>query len=303
MLSTLLQPLPHGQRPAFLTVGHVTRDLLPDGTFTLGGTVTFAALTASRLGLAAALVTCADEALLRQLPALLPGIAVAARPAAVTTTFENSYTDGFRIQYLRNCAPPLVAADIPLAWLAAPIILLGPLAQELPLALLQAFPRPAGSLLAATPQGWLRRWDGDGRVWPTPWEAAEQMLPLLDVLILSHDDLLPFANNQRALADSMLADWSTRVPLLVATDGRYGATLFEHGATRHFPAHPAREVDPTGAGDVFAAAFLIHLSQHKNPHAAMNFANCVASLSVESPGISGIPTLAQIQDRLRPLEP
>lgn len=303
MPSTLLQPLPHGQRPAFLTIGHVTRDLLADGAFALGGTVTFAALTAYQLGLACALVTCADEEWLNQLPARLPGIALAARFAAVTTTFENRYHEGFRTQYLRNCAPQLEAADIPVDWLAAPIILLGPLAQEIPLALLQAFPRPAGSLLAATPQGWLRRWDDDGRVWPTPWETAERMLPLLDVLILSHDDLLPFADNQRALADAMLADWSMRVPLLVATDGRHGATLFERGATRHFPAYPAREVDPTGAGDVFAAAFLVHLSQHKNPHEAMNFANCVASLSVEYPGTSGIPTPEQIRARLRPLEP
>src|SRR6185312_16896672 len=133
MPSMLLRALPDGQCPAFLTLGHVTRDLLPGNTFTLGGTVTFAALTASRLGLTAALVTCADEALLSSLPTLLPDIALAARSAPVTTTFENSYVEGFRTQYLRACAPLLDLADIPSDWLAAPIVLLGPLAQELPL--------------------------------------------------------------------------------------------------------------------------------------------------------------------------
>jgi 1D-myo-inositol 3-kinase len=248
-------------------------------------------------------VTCADETLLADLPALLPQITLAARPAPVTTAFENTYHEGFRTQYLRARAPQLDLSDVPSAWLAAPIILLAPLAQEIPPTLLRSLPRQANSLLAATPQGWLRRWDADGRVWPTPWEDAEELLPLLDALILSHDDLLPFADNQRVAADAMLADWSRRVPLLVATDGRHGATLFEHGTPTRFPAYPATEVDPTGAGDVFAAAFLVHLYQHRDPHAAMNFANCVASLSVEAPGIAGIPTWEQIERRLTSLRP
>lgn len=100
----------------------------------------------------------------------------------------------------------------------------------------------------------------------------------------------------------MLVEWSLRVPLLVATDGRDGATLFERGTATRFSAYPATEVDPTGAGDVFAAALLAHLYQHRDPHAAMDFANCVASLSVESPGISGIPTREQIEERLKSFE-
>jgi sugar/nucleoside kinase (ribokinase family) len=299
MFSTLLQLLPNGQDPTFLTLGHVTRDLLPGDAFSLGGTVTFAALTAYHLGLDAAVVTCADELLLAQLPTRLPGIALAARSAPVTTTFENNYdASGFRTQYLRERASLLDLADIPLAWRTAPIILLGPLAQEIPPALVQGLPRLPTSLLAATPQGWLRRWDADGRVWPTPWEQAEMLLPLLDVLILSHDDLLPFAENRRDMADAMLVAWSMRVPLLIATDGRDGATLFEHGKTTRFPAYPALEVDPTGAGDVFAAAFLTHFYQHGDPRTAIHFANCAASLSIEHPGITGIPTLEQIQERL-----
>lgn len=298
MPATFPQPARDQSCPTFLAIGHVTRDLLPAGGFVLGGTATFAALTASHLGLASAVVTRADEALLDELPTLLPHVALAAGPAPMTTAFENSYVEGFRTQYLRARATKLELADVPAAWLAAPIILLGPLAQEIPPELLRALPRQPGSLLAATPQGWLRRWDEDGRVWPAAWEHSSELLPLLDVLILSHDDLLPFADNQRHAADAMLAEWSTRVPLLVATDGRHGATLFERGLPTRFPAYPATEVDPTGAGDVFAAAFLVYLHQHGDPHAAMNFANCVASLSVEGPGITGIPTREQIQQRL-----
>src|SRR5438552_9294602 len=85
------------RRPEFLTIGHVTRDVQPDGSFSLGGTVAFAAVTASRLGLRAAIVTCADGQFLAQLPAHLPGIGLTVHPSPATTTFANQYYDGFRI--------------------------------------------------------------------------------------------------------------------------------------------------------------------------------------------------------------
>ncbi len=285
--------------PEFLAIGHVTRDMHPDGSFSLGGTVTFAALTAYHLGLAAGVVTCADTQLAAQLPSFLPHISLHVRPSEKTTTFANHYEKGFRTQYLYARAEPLQVTDVPQEWHGARVVLLGPLAQEMDPDFVTLFPRQAGTLLAATPQGWLRRWDAAGRVWPTPWREAERILPTLDVLILSHDDLLPFAAGDRTDADAILSRWSMLVPLLVATDGRHGATLFQHGHTRHFPAYPVAEVDPTGAGDVFAAAFLTHLYRHHDPASAVGFANCVASFAIAQPGVQGIPTLAMVEQRLR----
>ncbi|QBD80664.1 ribokinase [Ktedonosporobacter rubrisoli] len=287
------------QAPDFLTIGHVTRDLRPDGSFTLGGTVTFAALTAYRLGLAAGIVTCADPELISQLPTFLPSIALHARQSAQSTTFVNQYQEGFRTQYLRARGESLQVSDVPQDWLEAPVVLLGPLAQELAPDFVQLFRRRQGAIIAATPQGWLRRWDADGRVWPTPWQDALRVLPFLDVLILSHDDLLPFANGNRQEADAILAQWSLHVPLLIATDGRHGATLFRHGETQRFAAYTITEVDPTGAGDVFAAAFLTHLYRHGDPARAVDFANSTASFSVERQGIEGIPTLELVEERMR----
>ncbi len=292
--------LPHtGNTPDFLTIGHVARDVRSDGTFALGGTVTFAALTAYRLELAAAIVTCADATWLEPLPARLPEIGLAGHISTETTTFINTYHEGFRTQFLQARGDELTIADVPAPWLDAPIVLFGPLDQEFTPALIRQFPRRAGSIVAATPQGWLRRWDADGHVWPSPWTAAPEVLPLLDALILSHDDLLPFADGSRADADAILTQWSMLVPLLVATDGRHGATLFQHGQKETFPAYTAIEVDPTGAGDVFAAAFLVYLYRHRDPRQAINFANCVASLSIEHEGIAGIPTLDIVEKRMK----
>ncbi len=295
----------HSQHPQldFLSIGHVTRDVRPDGSFSPGGTVTFAAVTAYHLGLVAGVVTCADAELAATLPDLLPPVALHIRPSAQTTTFANQYHDGFRTQYLYAKADDLQSTDIPTNWLDAGIVLFGPLAQELHADIVLGFPRRPGTILAATPQGWLRRWDSNGRVWPTPWQDAERVLPTLDVLVLSHDDLLPFANGQRREADALLEHWSTLVPLLVATDGRHGATLFKGGKIQHFPAYPIQEVDPTGAGDVFAAAFLTHLYRHSSPEQAVDFANRVAAFSITQPGIKGIPTLAMVEEALRRTPP
>lgn len=283
----------------FLTLGHVTRDLRPDGSFSLGGTVTFAALAAYRLGLAVGIVSCASADISKELVSALPDIALQIRPTMETTTFVNQYKQGFRTQYLRARADALEVIDVPVLWRDAPIVLLGPLAQEIGPEVVTLFRRRSDAIIAATPQGWLRRWDTDGRVWPTPWERAEQILPLLDVLILSHDDLLPFANGSRQEADAMLHEWSMHVPLLVATDGRHGATLFQHGVVQHFPAYVVQEVDPTGAGDVFAAAFLAALYRHGDAEQAVDFANCVASFSIEREGVQGIPTVEMVETRMR----
>ena len=298
-MSSILQPIKKGTAPDFLTIGHVTRDILLNQTFSLGGTVSFAALTAYHLGLVVAITTCADAGLLAELPARLPEIGLAVHTSSATTAFINTYNEGFRTQYLRARADQLQLEDVPEAWRKASVVLFGPLDQELSPSFIRHFPRHPGSIFAATPQGWLRRWDKDGRVWPTPWTAAEEILPLLDVLILSHEDLLPFANGNRTDADAMLSHWSMQVPLLVATDDRQGATLFQHGIAERFPAYPAHEVDPTGAGDVFAAAFLVYYYRHGDPRGAVDFANCVASLSIEHIGIAGIPTIEQVRERIR----
>ncbi|HTI13108.1 MAG TPA: PfkB family carbohydrate kinase [Dictyobacter sp.] len=285
-------------QPEFLTIGHVARDVQADGSFSPGGTVAFAALTAHRLGMMSAIVTCADSEYIPALTSSLPPeIALRICPSAETTTFANQYQNGFRTQHLYARAADIHADDVPPDWRDAGVVLLGPLTQELDEDMVRLFPRRAGHVLAATPQGWLRRWDAAKRVWPTRWRDAERILPLLDVLILSHDDLLPFADGNRADADAILAYWSTLVPLLVATDGRHGATLFRSGQVQYFSAYQAQEVDPTGAGDVFAAAFLVSFYRDRDPERAVDFANCTAAFSIERTGIQGIPTLAQVQQR------
>src|SRR5437016_3245024 len=164
--------------PDFVAVGHVTRDLLADGE-RLGGTVTFAALTARRLGLRAAVVTSAGPDL--DWAATLAGVEVACVPAEETTTFANEYAGGARRQRLLGRAAPLGVADIPAAWRRPEFALIGPVAGECAPDLLDAFPE---ARVALTPQGWLRAWDAQGWVRFAPWPEAERVLPHAAVTVL-----------------------------------------------------------------------------------------------------------------------
>ena len=272
----------------FLVIGTITRDLLPDGGFALGGTVAYSAVTARNLGLAAGIVTSADPSL--DVSSLLQGIELARRPSPVTTTFENIYHGHERRQYVRAVAAPITAADVPAGWRSAPIVHLGPLVQELSPDILGLF--ASDSLIGVTPQGWMRCWGEDGLVGHCPWETAQAILTRADVLIFSKEDV-----DLDSGAIHRYAQWAK---VMVVTQNWLGCTVYVRGQRpRNFPAFHAQGIDPTGAGDVFAAAYLIRLKETGDPYAAAHFANCVASFSVEGKGTSAIPTRAKVEARLR----
>ena len=71
-----------------------------------------------------------------------------------------------------------------------------------------------------------------------------------------------------------------------------GAELYTKNKMQLIPTEPAREVDPTGAGDIFAAAFIIAKSIMGKSHPdSAHFANALAGISITRPGIDGIPTV------------
>ncbi len=272
--------------PDYLVIGHITKDLVPNG-FTIGGTVTYAAVTARNLGQRAAIVTSAEPGLV--LPPVFEGIQVIRVPAAATTTFHNIYTNGTRQQVISALANPIGPDAIPPEYRRTPLVHLGPLAREIDESIVHHFPN---SRVVATPQGWFRSWDEAGHVTLRAWPGAERLLPHLTALVLSDEDVCG--------DPSCIQRYAAITRTLVVTHGPRGATVYHAGQARHFPTRPAREVDPTGAGDVFAAAFLIRLHETaqsptgEDPWEAVRFANVVASFSVEGPGVSAIPSREQV---------
>lgn len=272
--------------PDYLVVGHVTRDLRPDGSSVAGGTATYAALAAERLGLAVGVLTSAPAG-----EAVFGGshrIMLRCKPSERATTFENVYVGPTRRQYLRAVAAPLSLGDLPPAWRGAPIVHLGPVAQEVEPSFVTAF---ANALVGVTPQGWLRRWDAQGLVSPVEWESAEMVLERADVVVLSYEDI--------ACRREYLAALVERAKLLVLTVGPEGAIVYRQRMATRVPAYRVVECDPTGAGDVFAATFFVRYAETGDALEAARYANCAASFVIEAEGASNIPDREQIAWRLK----
>jgi hypothetical protein len=273
----------------YLLLGHVTVDRVDDRRVVLGGTATYAALAARNMGARVGVHTSTSYE--PGLIDVLNGVLVARIPAEYTSCFVNDYSSGKRRQTIESVAPKLTYEQLLPEWRNPPIVHLGPLCQELDAQLVNRFPR---SIVGVTPQGWMRQWDESGLVRAVDWADAERVLPKADVVVISEDDV----------ADrSIIAHWATRARMLVVTLGERGCDIHRRGGSGvfHSPAFKsAAEVDPTGAGDVFAGAFLWHL--HKSGgdwRTAADWANCVASFAVERRGVGGVPKLADVEKRWR----
>lgn len=265
----------------YLVIGHVAHDLTPQGP-RIGGTVSFAALTARALGMKVGIVTSVGP----ETPLdLLNGIPVLSQASPQSTTYENIYTDRGRIQYLRAQAERIDFGTVPESWRRASIIHLGPIANEMDSVLPNNF---APTLLGLTPQGWMRQWDTENRVSMRAWENAAPALAKANAVVISREDV----NGDDELIEHMAHQ--TRV--LAVTEGAGGCVLYWNGDRRRFHAKPVTEVDATGAGDVFAAAFFIRLFKTRDPWEAARFATLLASCSVTRVGLEGIATSQEIEE-------
>ncbi|MDQ3704663.1 MAG: PfkB family carbohydrate kinase [Chloroflexota bacterium] len=280
-------------RPDYLVIGHVAKDVLPgDMGVTAGGTVTYSALAAQKLGVQAAVVTaCApeDEGLLA--PLREAGVWVRTVPSPTTTTFSNTYDEvGRRVQVIGAQARQLSVEDVPGEWRRAPIVHLGPIAQELPTDL--AGELSPGRLLGVTPQGWMRSWDEQGRVTHSavPVPPALIRLPESAVLVLSIEDL--------GFSPRLLSFYANLAQITIVTQGVEPAYVYDRGTLTEAPVAPARVVDLTGAGDVFAAAFFIRYAETGNPTEAARFAHAAAACAIEGQGTSAIADRATVERRM-----
>lgn len=266
----------------FVAVGHFTHDVVKDG-YTPGGSALYASITAAQRGFHSVVSTSVAETyqgmgLVRQ-----HGIELHNRSSQHTTTFENRYHNGVRTQKVLNIATPL-HGPFP----AGDVLFLCPVIDEVPL---EEFVRPAQCRwVGAGLQGWLRQLDNDGTV--------QRKVPLClesfskcDVVFLSDADL-------GSEHHDVLNELVRYVPMVVLTKNQHGARVYSKNRVFHVHAYPTIEVEPTGAGDVFAAAFLVALAKSEDPLRAAVSATCAASIVIEGPGIAPLERLNELPARL-----
>ena len=263
----------------YLIFGHITKDLTPTGP-TLGGTPSYSGLTAKAIGLKVGIVTSwgCDVSF-----GPLEDIPIINYRADCSTTFENINTGKGREQIIHHVAEPIKIDKLHHSWKSPTIVHLGPMFNEVDPAISLQFPK---SLIGATPKGWLRRHNEDGKITHLEHLEDHEILKGIQIAIISIEDV---NGNETAIEEI-----ASVCPILVVTEWRSGARVYWYGDVRHFNAPKVQEVDSTGAGDIFAAAFLIQFHKTGNPWEAARFANIIAANSVSRPGVTGVPTKAEV---------
>lgn len=256
-----------------LIAGPLTLDRFPNETpvrESPGGAVLFAARTAEVFGIRPLVLTKVNRAPL---------------------IFEHAQVDGERRLRLEH--PPraaIGAIDVPNGWPEPRTILLCPLiAGDLDVtSFLKRWPGTRVGLLA---QGMQRRRldDGSVRVVGSPSPALLGAAREGVTIFLSREEIARWSPGAAARLAS-------RAERLIITEETAGARVINRdGSESRIEPIAARPIDPTGAGDVFAAAFILGLRAGLS--VAGRLAAAAAACEVETLGPAPLPPLAQIAAR------
>ena len=233
-----------------LLVGSVSRDL-ESGRERPGGVVHYAGLAFTQLGVVTRVVTrvaLADDAELLA-PLRIAGAAVRALTSRATTVCRNDYAGAVDRHELCAISDPIAVSDLPPDWLDSHVVQLGPLHRD---DLHPGIAAQLGGWVGLDLQGLARERSAAGT------RLAElDALPLytrgVGVLKASEEEFAALAGPRSA--DRFRRDLGADE--LIVTRGARGATLVTRDGRLDLPAHRARRRFPTGAGDVFLAAYLL----------------------------------------------
>jgi sugar/nucleoside kinase (ribokinase family) len=256
-------------------VGNLSLDLVDGGPPRPGGPPHYAAHALAALGAPATVrAKCAEADRERLLPALEAlGLPVEWRPGATTATYAFSYDGDVRSMDVRELGSPWSPDDV--AGLEADWVHVGALFRG---------EFPAETLAALAALGGRLSFDGQGLVRPAETgplvlqpEPQPSVLRYVSVLKLSEEEALALVGglDERPLSE-------LGVPEVIVTLGSRGCIVVVDRQLSRIPADPL-EVEPTGAGDAFAAAYVVERSRGNAPvQAAENATQLVHELLAEA---------------------
>ena len=271
----------------YTTVGHVTIDVLADGARRAGGTAFYSALQAARLGQRTLVITQGVEREIEELiEPYMDELDIEIHLAPATTTLRTSGAGASREQRVLAWAgrmPDDLRID-------SAILHLAPIARE----------GPAGwggrtGFVGLTPQGMARAWRAAGEeiFLAAPVEpAATQLARTADALVLSEQE--------RASCAAMIASAREAGATVAVTAGAAPTRiLLAGGGSLALEVAPVDDPgDDLGAGDVFAAAFFVALSEGQTPERAASFAAAAATVRMNGEGPNAIGDHAAIAARM-----
>jgi len=250
-----------------LVAGHYCHDtILGNGSVhrALGGTAAYAPAILDALGVPYEVVAKVGTD-------FLYAAAVPREPIVVpgpTTSFVGDYRGAERTERVDAVTPPIEPGDLRGEW---DIGVAGAIAGEVPLRTLRRL-REISRMVIADAQSIVREISPRGKVILRP--PAAGALEAIDVLKASHKE-----------AEVLDVPALRKKLILLVTDGPRGCTIFRGKSELQVAAYPARERDPTGAGDCFLAGLAVGLSRGLPLEAAARIGAWCGARAVEHVGV------------------
>ena len=289
-------------------IGPVARDINAIGTTEYppqpGGAAYYATMVYVALGLSAAVVTRVapgdEAALLGELRA--NGVAVFNLPSRTTTSFRNIYDPAqpdARRQRVDAVSAPIGVADLPA--LTARLWQIGPLTSGDVVPGVIDHCAASGGLVGLDVQGLTRRIVAGAVEAARPARRLDH-LRRLDVLKADEAELL-IHTGARDLAAAVARVRGAGAREVLVTRASRGSTIFgPDGPIAIAAVPPRRQVDPTGCGDTYLAAYLAGRLAGADLEACGAFASAAAALKLEGLGPLRAGRAA-IQARLETMRP
>jgi hypothetical protein len=277
-----------------LAVGQVTHDRYGD-RIVPGGCAFYAARTFAALGAKTGLATGVGEGF--ACDDGLVGLDVMRAVGGRSTVFLNTYPDdGPRVQWIDQVAPPVGPGVLSERWARADAVFLGPVFGELELS--EWTGAVSGRVVGLGLQGLLKQAgephpeiDGRRAVVAKPFEVDASSLAGIDAVFLSEEDIEVFGSA------TLLDDLRRAVRIVSVTRGKHGAVVYLRHGTIDVGVFSCDVVDPTGAGDTYAAAFLFALARGDALPGAARLATAAASIVCEAQGGSSLHRVGEAFDR------
>jgi sugar/nucleoside kinase (ribokinase family) len=269
----------------YTTVGHVTADVMPDGSRRPGGSAFYSALQAVRLGQRVLILTQgAPREIEEMLEPYRGELELEVLPARQTTTLQTSGSGQARSQRVLAWAGT-IDEDLEID---TSILHLAPIARETP-----GRWRGRADFVGLTPQGLVRDWSTESTEIVPSSPDATRIPEISDALVMSE--------HERASCAGLISDARKTGAVVAVTAGPFPTTILLAGGRELAVEVPLIENprDDIGAGDVFAASFFVALSEGRAPGSAAAFANAAAAVRIAGTGPEAIGDRQAIEARLR----
>ena len=135
------------------------------------------------------------------------------------------------------------------------------------------------------------------------WSRNKSLVPTLrnvDVFLPNVDEARAILKSHAGKEESLIKSFhELGVGVIAIKDGARGCVVSDGSRFVKIPAFRTRVIDPTGAGDVFNAAFLLAYLSGSDIVRAGRFANAAAAISLTGVGWSRYPTSAHVNQLLQ----